>query len=385
MSATRLVVFSLVILSLSTLLHAQVASRWISLLRPSGSVLWGVRIAFSILFLTIPASFVLVRTGRTGWAAEIVSLVGYLWMGALFLLWVGTISGTVSGWILRGIARWGGWDAGPWVHSVHWGFQILALAGVVAAVVGGRSSPRIQEVQVSVPGLPRSFDGYRIAHVSDTHFSHLRGRRHAQHLVDALDRADADLVVHTGDLADGTVEALRDAVAPLAEIRSRDGKLFVRGNHEAYSGIASWTAEVRRLGWDVLVNEHRVLARGEDSLHVAGITDSHEAGAPGGVAPDPAKALEGVPRGAAVILLAHQPRQALAARGMGVGLMLSGHTHGGQIWPFHHLVPLQQPMLAGLGRLADVQTFVSRGAGTWGPPLRLFARSEIPVLVLRSL
>lgn len=378
-----MVVFLVVVLSLSALLHFQVASRWISLLRLSGGSLWGLHAGFALLFLFVPASFALTRLGRPGWLAEVVSLVGYVWMGSLFLLWIGTLSGSLAGIVIKGLARLGAWNPDPLVMRVHWGFQLLAVAGVIAAVVGAKLAPRIRQVEVSIRGLPKSFDGYRIAHVSDTHFSHLRGRRHAQELVDALDLVDADLVVHTGDLVDGTVEALREDVSPLAKVRSKDGKLFVRGNHEAYSGIAPWTAELRRLGWDVLENEHRIVRKGEDSICVAGVTDAHEAKAPGGTVPDARKALEGVPPEVAVILLAHQPRQAMEAQGLGVDLMLSGHTHGGQIWPFHHMVPLQQPLLAGLGVLGDVQVFVSRGAGTWGPPLRLFAPSEIPVLVLR--
>lgn len=379
-----MVVFLLVVLSLSGLLHFQVASRWAGLLQLSGRALWAERAGFALLFLFVPASFALTRMGRPGWLAEIVSWVGYIWMGSLFLLWIGTLSGSLSGVILKLIGRLGGWDPTAWVLRAHWGFQLLAVAGVIAAVVGARLAPQIRQVEVAIKGLPKSFEGYRIAQLSDTHFSHLRGRRYAQELVDALDQIDADLVVHTGDLVDGTVDALREEVAPLAKVRAKDGKLFVRGNHEAYSGIVPWTAEVRRLGWDVLENEHRFVRRGEDSICVAGITDSHEGGAPGGIAPDAKRALNGVPTGTAIVLLAHQPRQALAAQGLGVGLLLSGHTHGGQIWPFHHLVPLQQPMRAGLGVLGDVQVFVSRGSGTWGPPLRLFAPAEIPVLVLRG-
>lgn len=383
MSFTRMLVFLLTVLSLSALLHFQVSSRWALLFRLSGPGLLGLRGGFALLFLLVPLTFVLTRIGRPGWFAEVVSWVGYVWMGSLFLFWIATLSGNLSGLVVKTLSRLGAWDPDPWVLRIHWTFQALALASVVVAIVGARLAPRTREVDVVLKGLPEAFDGYRIAHVSDTHFSHLRGRRYAEDLVDALDRIDADLVVHTGDLADGTVEALREEVAPLAKVRSRDGKLFVRGNHESYSGIGPWTAEIRRLGWDVLENEHRVLRRGGDSLCIAGITDAHESTALGGEVPDVSKALDGVGPGCAVILLAHQPRQAFQAQGRGVGLQMSGHTHGGQIWPFHHLVPLQQPMLAGLGVLGDVPVFVSRGAGTWGPPLRLFAPAEIPVVVLR--
>jgi predicted MPP superfamily phosphohydrolase len=190
-------------------------------------------------------------------------------------------------------------------------------------------------------------------------------------------------VVHTGDLVDGTVEGMGPSVEPLSRMHGKDGTFFVTGNHEAYSGIAPWVRFVQDMGWTVLVNRHVILHRDGASLCLAGVTDAHEGGMVGGIAPDPRAALEGVPAGVPIVLLAHQPRQALQAQGLGVSLQLSGHTHGGQLWPFHYLVRLQQPMVSGLARIGDMQVFTSRGAGFWGPPLRLFAPPEIPILVLR--
>jgi hypothetical protein len=117
-------------------------------------------------------------------------------------------------------------------------------------------------------------------------------------------------------------------------------------------------------------------------LAIAGITDAHER-LPTGTPPDIAQALLGVPSDVTVILLAHQPVQALRAQGKGVSLQLSGHTHGGQIWPFNVLVRLQQPMVSGYARVGDVPVFTSRGAGFWGPPMRIGASAEVPILVLR--
>ena len=237
---------------------------------------------------------------------------------------------------------------------------------------------------MAIPNLPPEFDGYRIAHVTDTHVGRILGRSWTADLARRVDSAAPDLVVHTGDLVDGTVEGMGRAVEPISRMRGKDGTFFVTGNHEAYSGIAPWVRFVQGMGWTVLANRHVLLHRGGAALCLDGITDAHEGGLVGGTAPDARAALSGVPAGMPVLLLAHQPRQALQAQGLGVSLQLSGHTHGGQLWPFHYLVRLQQPMVSGLARIGNVQVFTSRGAGFWGPPLRLFAPPEIPILVLRS-
>lgn len=379
-----MLVFVLAVFSVSGLLHWQVASRWTALLQLGGTSLLVFRLAFVVLFLSIPAAFILTRAGSGGIAAEWVTRAGYLWLGSLFLLWVGALAGDLSWLVLRLVGRILAQDFASWALPLKGAFHALAVVGVVAAWVGGRSAPILREVDVVVPGLPAAFDGYRIAHLSDTHFSHLRGRWAALELVETVRRAHPDLIVHTGDFADGTVEALADDVAPLSALQAPDGKVLVRGNHEAYSGIAPWTRLLEGQGWQVLANESRLVERKGASFALVGLTDAHEGQAPGGTAPDPDRAFARVPPDVVRILLAHQPRQAFSVQDKRVALQLSGHTHGGQIWPFHHLVPLQQPILAGLQTLGQVPVFVSRGAGTWGPPLRLLAPSEVPVIVLRA-
>jgi predicted MPP superfamily phosphohydrolase len=259
-------------------------------------------------------------------------------------------------------------------------------AAFLAAVFGIREAmqaPEIHSIDVFVPGLPSAFDGYRIAQVTDTHLGRILGRSWAADLARRVDSAAPDLVVHTGDLVDGTVEGMGPAVEELSRMRGVDGTYFVTGNHEAYSGIAPWVRFVQNMGWIVLSNRHVLIHRGGSTLCLAGVTDAHEGDMVGGTAPDPRAALAGVPAGVPVVLLAHQPRQALQAQHMGVSLQLSGHTHGGQLWPFHYLVRFQQPMVSGLETIGDVLVFTSRGAGFWGPPMRLFAPPEVPILVLR--
>ena len=163
-------------------------------------------------------------------------------------------------------------------------------------------------------------------------------------------------------------------------------RAYVTGNHEYYGEPDGWLEHMAELGWQALRNRHVVVERDGARLVVAGVDDRTARGSGRlGHGADHAAALAGAPAGVPVLLLAHQPRQIDAAVAHGVDLQLSGHTHGGQIWPFHLLVRLDQPALQGLSRHGErTQLYTSRGTGFWGPPFRVFAPSEITLLVLRS-
>ncbi|MGH6609892.1 MAG: metallophosphoesterase, partial [Burkholderiaceae bacterium] len=204
-------------------------------------------------------------------------------------------------------------------------------------------------------------------------------------IVAAVNGLDADLIAVTGDLVDGSVRQLASHVSPLAKLSARHGAYFVTGNHEYYSGERAWTDELRRLGMHVLMNEHVVLEHCGEKLVVAGVTDFSAHHFDARQRSDPAAALRGAPVDAGVrILLAHQPRSAPAASSAGFDLQLSGHTHGGQFWPWNHFVRFQQPFTAGLHRLGRLWVYTSRGTGYWGPPKRFGAPSEITRLTLVS-
>jgi uncharacterized protein len=186
------------------------------------------------------------------------------------------------------------------------------------------------------------------------------------------------VVAITGDLVDGRVRDLAGDVAPLAALRSRHGSFFVTGNHEYYSGATEWIAALRGLGITVLVDEHVVLDHAGARLVLAGVADVSARHFVAAHRSDPAAAIAGAPRDAGLsVLLAHQPRSAAAAADAGFDVQLSGHTHGGQFWPWNLFVKLQQPFVAGLHRLRSMWVYVSRGTGYWGPPLRLGSPSEI--------
>lgn len=259
-----------------------------------------------------------------------------------------------------------------------------ATAGLVGTgLVNALGPPQTLRVPVRLPRLNPAFDGFRIAVVSDIHLGPLLGRAHTERLVRMINETEPDLVAVVGDLVDGTVAELGSAAAPLRDLVSREGTFFVTGNHEYFvEDTAEWLRELERLGMQLLRNEHTRISRGAGSFDLAGINDL--AGRSHSDPPDLDRALRGVRADSPTVLLAHQPVQVGEAADHGVDLQISGHTHGGQMWPFHYAVDLAQPALAGLSTVRDTQLYVTRGAGFWGPPLRVGAPADISVLTLQS-
>ncbi|NRN68948.1 Metallophosphoesterase [Kibdelosporangium sp. 4NS15] len=263
----------------------------------------------------------------------------------------------------------------------------FAIAGGITAggIVGygatkALGAPELSTVPVPIRRLDPSLNGFRIAVVSDIHLGPLAGRGHTERIVQMINQQRPDLVAIVGDLVDGTVEKLGDAAAPLKDLVSKHGSFFVTGNHEYYSGVEPWLTELERLGVNPLRNERVAINRGGASFDLAGVNDV--TGGQFEDAPDLTRALAGRDTANPVVLLAHQPIQVEDAARHGVDLQLSGHTHGGQMFPFHLAVPLQQPVTAGLARIDGTWVYVTRGAGFWGPPVRVGAPPEISMIEL---
>nr|WP_228183717.1 metallophosphoesterase [Streptomyces anulatus] len=252
------------------------------------------------------------------------------------------------------------------------------LATVGYGTYGVLRGPSVRRITVPLAKLPRAAHGFRIAVVSDIHIGPILGRAHTRRIVDTINATSPDLVAVVGDLVDGSVADLGSAAEPLSALRARHGSFFVTGNHEYFSGAAQWVDHVRELGLHPLENA-RVEIEGFD---LAGVNDI--AGESEGQGPDFGRALGDRDRGRAAVLLAHQPVVIHDAVEHGVDLQLSGHTHGGQLWPGNFLAELANPTVAGLERYGDTQLFVSRGAGAWGPPVRVGAPSDITVVELAS-
>ncbi|WP_128982433.1 metallophosphoesterase [Streptomyces roseicoloratus] len=255
----------------------------------------------------------------------------------------------------------------------------VAVGTVGYGTYGVLRGPRVKRVTVPLAKLPRGAHGYRIAVVSDIHLGPILGRAHTQRIVDTINATQPDLVAVVGDMVDGSVADLGPAAEPLARLRARDGAFFVTGNHEYFSGADAWVDHVRELGMHPLRNARVEIGAGFD---LAGVDDV--AGEREGRGPDFGRALGDRDRSRTAVLLAHQPIVIDDAVRHGVDLQLSGHTHGGQLWPGGLIAELANPTVAGLERYGDTQLYVSRGAGAWGPPVRVGAPSDITVVELAS-
>jgi len=258
----------------------------------------------------------------------------------------------------------------------------LGLAATLVGAFNARRLARVRRVDVPIAGLPSALQGFVIAQISDIHVGPTIKHGYVEHIVQAVNALQPDLIAVTGDVVDGPVAQLSAHTQPLGRLTARHGTYLVTGNHEYYSGVNSWVTEFRRLGLHVLMNEHVVLRHADAQLVVAGVTDYSAGAFDPAQASDPAKAVAGAPIGIVSVLLAHQPRSASAAARAGYALQLSGHTHGGQFFPWNLFVRFQQPFVAGLHRVEKMWVYISRGTGYWGPPKRLGAPSEITLLRL---
>ena len=405
------------------LLHAFIGWR----LGPELAAPWGWVLGVGLVLSTclMPLGLMGSRAFRQPWADRL-SWAGLLLMGLFSSLFVLTALRDVGLLLAWGV------DATGLVtmpldvlrRFSAQGVPLLALAVTFSGFLNARRTPAIVRVDVPIAGLPAALHGFTLAQISDVHVGPTIKHAYLARIVARVNTLGADVVAITGDLVDGKVAELAAHVAPLLSLRSTHGTFFVTGNHEYYSGAHAWIIELRRLGLTVLMNEHVVLHHGrllgsdtnfaavqrtapsggangsanlssdpknlaqDDSqtvaaLVLAGVTDytahhfdpSHRS--------DPALALLGAPASALIrILLAHQPRSAQAAHDAGFDLQLSGHTHGGQFWPWNLFVPMQQPFTAGLNKLHSLWVYTSRGTGYWGPPKRFGAPSEITALRL---
>jgi hypothetical protein len=260
----------------------------------------------------------------------------------------------------------------------------LALTVTLIGFLNARRLARVVTVDIPLAGLPAALVGFSIVQLSDIHVGPTIKKGYVRAIVDRVNGLNADLIAITGDVVDGSVEQLSADTAPLGKLKARHGTYVITGNHEYYSGATEWMAEFRRLGLRGLMNEHAVIEHDGARLVMAGVTDYSAEMFDPAQRSDPAAALAGSPQGIPRILLAHQPRSADAAAAAGFDLQLSGHTHGGQFWPWNLFVRLQQPFTAGLHKLDQLWVYTSRGTGYWGPPKRFGAPSEITLLRLQQ-
>ncbi|MDI9896396.1 MULTISPECIES: metallophosphoesterase [Nocardiaceae] len=311
------------------------------------------------------------------------AFVGLTWLAVVLYLFLGTVLVGLVCTVVRVVFAMMRRDsAAARLRVSRVGSAITALVSVVAVGYGlvEAATPRVTNTDVALERLPAEFDGVRVALVSDIHAGPSRGADFVRKVVDSVNAQKPDLVLLDGDLIDGTVELVGPDLEPLRDLDAPLGVFAVSGNHEFYAGDGGeWLDLWSTLGIDVLRNERTTLTRGDAAIDLAGIND---ATAPAPYEPDLGAALEGIDPDRFVLLMAHQPLQAVEASDFGVDMQVSGHTHGGQIWPIRYLVPLQQPSVEGLDTIDNTTLYTTRGAGAWGPPVRVAAPPEIAMLEL---
>lgn len=365
-------------LALLVLLHVYIGARLLPAIEPGligGAV--GV-LLLAVSSVLVPVGLGAPRLKRRRWS-EPLTWAALIAMGYFSSLLVLTLLRDVVLAVLGLAGR-----LTPLVtHDSAVAVPLTALAVTLVGFVNARRVAHVVRVDVPIAGLPPALHGYSIAQISDIHVGPTIKRPYLNAIVNRVNALKADAIAITGDLVDGSVRRLALHTEPLKRLSARDGAFFVTGNHEYYSGAEEWIAEMRRLGLTVLINEHVVRERDGAAVMIAGVADftahhfnpAHKS--------DPLAAAAGAPEQVQVrILLAHQPRSAEAAAGAGYHLQLSGHTHGGQFFPWNLFVPLQQPFVAGLNRVRDMWVYTSRGTGYWGPPKRFGAPSEITLVRL---
>jgi len=359
---------------------------------PYATIAW---IILFLLFLILPLSMLFLRRGSEIWNDRLAWLT-FILMGFLSflftflvikdLLWLVGLAGSKLVSFFRSSSQQvtATSDTGRRLFLTNTlNLTVLAVAGsfTIYGIFEARRRPSIKEVDIPIPNLPDEFDGFRIVQITDVHAGLTVKRDFVERIVDMVTELKPDLIAFTGDMADGSVPHLQNDVEPLSTLRAPHGKFFITGNHEYYSGVLPWVEEAKRLGFTVLLNEHQVIERGNGKILLAGVTDYSG----GQYLPEhkssPEASVKNAPECSARILLAHQPKSLFAALPHNFDLMISGHTHGGQFFPWN-LAAAGQPYIEGLHKHENMWVYVSRGTGYWGPPIRVAARSEITVIKL---
>jgi uncharacterized protein len=335
---------------------------------------WGptVTVAGTVLFAAALVSFpVMMYLGHSKRAQDWAARIGDTTLGAIWVLLVWSVIAQLATLIIP-------------VEAAAIGAAVIAVGLLAWGYTEAMRVPRIKRVDVQIQGLGKALDGTRLVVISDTHYGPLNRTRWSERLAAAVNSLDPDIVAHAGDIADGTAERRKNQAAPLGTIQARLTKVYVTGNHEYFSEAQGWIDHMESLGWEALHNRHVVLNRDGDRLVLAGVDDAIAKGSgEQGHGADFDRALTGT-EDLPVVLLAHQPKQVRHAQDR-VDLQISGHTHGGQIWPFHYLVKVDQPSVHGLTEHGSrTRLYTTRGSGFWGPPFRVFAPSEITLITLRQ-
>jgi predicted MPP superfamily phosphohydrolase len=378
----RFVIFFAVVTGILLLSAFYIGNRFISKFSVAQNykvIVWAALVAFVLLQMAGP--YLYREHPALADRFPILLWMSYTAMGVFVIILVYTVVADISLGLWKILAR-----PDNSVDLERRGFLAVGLLALSSTLIGAAQAvtkPKIYDIEVPIENLPEEFDGFRIVQITDLHVGPTIGRGYTEIVVEMANELAADLVALTGDFVDGDVAQLRSALEPIANIKSKHGMFFVTGNHEYYWGVEDWLKTFREFGARTLVNEYVQISQNGKNIVVAGVTD-HSGGS---IFPahksDPKKSLEGAPADAIKILLAHQPASYKEASEAGYQLQLSGHTHGGQFFPWSLIVAMSHRYYKGLNKHEKMWVYVSRGTGYWGPPIRFGVPSEISLIRLK--
>lgn len=385
-------VFLMVAMLILAVMYAYVAVRLIQALHFSRAAQLSMSLYLLVCWLATPFPFVLRLNDLETSLGDAVSWFVYANMGVFSLIFIAYLAADM----MRAFAKKlcivksevcdNAYDEDRrklMKNAFH--FSILGATGGLAGLGMQQAlqAAVVKVVQVPIGNLPADFAQLRIVQFTDLHVGPTIKKEFVAQIVQQINALKPHIIVMTGDLVDGSVAHLRPDVAPLAELKATYGKFFITGNHEYYSGVDAWLDETQRLGFTNLINHHTLITHGNGKLLLAGVTDYRAHQYKAEHASDPQKALRNAPVADVKILLAHQPKSIQAATDAGFDLQISGHTHGGQYYPWNMVARLANPYIEGLHHHQDkTWIYVSRGTGYWGPPLRLGTEPEITLITL---
>lgn len=353
------------------------------------NVYWQTLCLTFIIFMYVGITLgFLIRHDRSTPVNDVILWLAFSFLGLFSWLFVLSLLRDLLLFVFWGLHRWFHLSfatEGEIKMFTAIGVVFISLVALLVGYFNARRTPPIVQINIPIVHLPSELENFTIAQITDLHIGPTIKRPFVEKVVQATNALNADVIALTGDLIDGDVLGLREHTQPLTNLKAPLGVFAVTGNHEYYSGATQWVEEYRQLGLQVLQNEHVVLTVNQQQIVLGGVTDYDAGRFNASEASDPAQAIKNSPPNVAVkILLAHQPRSMWAAEKAGFNVQLSGHTHGGQFWPWGYFVRLQQPVVAGLHKHKNLFVYTSRGTGYWGPPMRIWANSEITLIRLKS-
>ena len=387
--------FFIVFLTALGLLHGYVGWRIFSDLGFNSSYAL-ITIILVIIFTLLPILPILFRyIGYESNLLDKLSFIGYTSLGFFFLSFLVFISkdlaikawGVVSSFFPADVKQQVTLDLEKRAFlQKSLSIGILSFIGPTTAYgfYSARKGPSVIHQTIFLDELPDSFEDFTIAQISDLHVGPTIKKTYVEKVLNQISIINPDLIAVTGDMVDGSIDYLKKDLEPLSQMVAKHGTYFVTGNHEYYSGADRWLDETNRMGFTNLVNENKLITINEQNIVLAGVTDyrahqiipSHKS--------NPESALKGMKNEKVKILLAHQPSSIFKANEAGYDFQISGHTHGGQFWPFTYPTKKANPYLSGLHNHNGTQIYVNSGTGYWGPPLRLGVPAEITLFKLKK-